>query len=157
MRPLKGAVKDANAIEDFLVNSLSVPPNHITKLLNGDATKDHIIKELQALSTNPAIGKDDAILIYFAGHGTVCAPPDGWTSLSRIEMICPVDISTENAAELRTGIPDIVLNLLIGQLAVAKGNNIVSPHYRILPQLICTWAVMIDRYFGLLPFLQRSP
>ena len=130
--PLKGAVKDAEDIENLLINSWSVPPSRIKMLRNGDATKDCIIEELQALSTNKEIEKDDAILVYFAGHGSTCAPPEGWTSSGRIEMICPVDISAEDAAEPRTGIPDIVLNLLIGQLAVAKGDNIVRSHYVIL-------------------------
>jgi hypothetical protein len=116
---------------------LSVPPNHIKKLLNGDATKDRIIRELQAFSTNADINKErgDAILIYFAGHGSFCAPPEGWESRgNQIEMICPVDISCEEQAESRiTGIPDIILNLLISQLAVDKGDNIVRCHYVVLP------------------------
>ncbi|KIM78728.1 hypothetical protein PILCRDRAFT_583059 [Piloderma croceum F 1598] len=125
---LSGAVKDANDIEHFLIDSMSVPPNHIKKLLNGDATKDRIIEEIQSLYTHRDIDKDrgDAILIYYAGHGARGAAPDGWsTPDGQIEMICPVDMSPSDAAEPRiTGIPDIVLNELISQLAVQKGNNI---------------------------------
>ena len=135
--PLKGAVKDANDIENFLINSLSVPPNHIKKLLDGDATKYHIIEALQAFSTNPNINKEcgDAILVYFAGHGSFCTAPEGWESRSnQIEMICPVDISREEAAEPRiTGIPDIILNRLISQLVKDKGDNIVCSHCVALP------------------------
>jgi hypothetical protein len=157
---LKGAVKDANDITNFLKESLSVPENHITKLLDGDAKKDRIIKELVSLSTNRNINKDDAILIYFAGHGSFCAAPEGWDSRDlQIEMICPVDISLPNVAQpTTTGIPDILLNVLISELAEKKGDNIVrSLHDSVTETAYMDLPIMADRYFRLLSFLQRNP
>ena len=128
---LKGAVKDANEIEYFLIDCLSVPPNRITKLLDGAATKQRIIEEFQSLCAHGDNQPDtgDAILIYFAGHGAKVPAPEGWDR-GEIETICPVDMSLPDAPEPQiTGIPDIVLNELISQLAEQKGNNIVGIHY----------------------------
>jgi len=125
--PLFGAVKDMECISDFLTNSLAVPNNRITKLLDNEATKDAIVKMIRSLANSSDIIRNDAILIYFAGHGARATAPHGWpTNDGYIETICPVDISALPTAEpLVTGIPDLVLNMLITQLAEEKGDNIV--------------------------------
>ena len=127
-KPLSGAIRDVTLVERFLRNNLSVPNDRVKQLRDGDATRARIIKEIQALKTNPAIQYGDPILLYYAGHGTRCPPPaeyktyagDGW-----LECLCPVDISPPNASSPVTAIPDVVLGLLISELAETKGDNIV--------------------------------
>jgi hypothetical protein len=70
-------------------------------------------------------------------------------------MICPVDMSLREAADPRiTGIPDIVLNKLISQLAEEKGNNIV----RSLPAILRSKPPHYDRLlFWTAVILQTKP
>ena len=125
--PLVGSIKDVQDVFDFLVHSLAVPGDRITTILDDKATKDAIVDGIRTLANRPDIKHGDAILIYFSGHGAKTPAPQEWpTNDGYIEMICPVDISAESTAEpLVTGIPDLVLNRLITQLAAKKGDNIV--------------------------------
>jgi hypothetical protein len=127
---LGGATKDAKKIESFL-HSRGVPKHRITKLLNGEATKDRIIREIAALQDRRDIAHGDPILLYFAGHGTRSQAPEGYETYStsgdgKLETLCPVDMTCFDMPGVPvTGIPDIVLGSLIGQIASKKGDNIV--------------------------------
>jgi len=128
-RPLSGAIHDVDLIEKFLLTNLSVPRHRVRTLLESDATKDNIIHEIQRLQIDPDIDYGDPILLYYAGHGARSPAPadyntyasDGW-----FESLCPVDISPPNVTVPSpvTGIPDVVLDLLISELAEKKGDNI---------------------------------
>ncbi|KAJ6455382.1 caspase domain-containing protein [Mycena sanguinolenta] len=127
---LDGAVNDARAVEKFLVDDLYVPHRNIVLLEDGAATRANILSTLQThLRDNPDIPDDGkaTIVLYFAGHGSrVDAPeailaPDG-----RIEMLCPVDYKTTNAAaEEVQAIPDYVLSRLLREIAEKKSQNII--------------------------------
>jgi len=128
--PLAGAEKDVEGVVSFLSSVLSVPPSRIKKVLNGDATRVRIIREIKALQSNRNIKFGDPIFIYFSGHGARSDVPVGWrrhTPDGKLETICPVDIShrTTVSSPPVTGIPDIVLDSLISELAAKKGDNIV--------------------------------
>jgi len=125
--PLVGAVKDVEDVFDFLLSSLSVPTSCITKLLDHEATADAIVNGIRSLAHHPDIKHGDAILVYFSGHGARAIAPQGWeTSDGYVETICPVDISSDLTAKpLVSGIPDLMLNMLITQIAEKKGDNIV--------------------------------
>ncbi|KAG8825466.1 hypothetical protein FRC17_008638 [Serendipita sp. 399] len=145
--PLLGAVADAQAIEHYLVETLGVPLANITTLLNEQATRANIIKELEQLAVNPAIGQwdpksgryvkgdissdlPDPILIFFAGHGREAPAPEGWGAhRARLQMIVPHDYGTqildEGKPSKMEAIPDRSINILLRNVANAKGNNIV--------------------------------
>ena len=64
---LNYAVKDAESIQDILVNSFNFPEGNITLLKNEEANKDAILKAFSDLTIKAEY--NDRVLIYFAGHG----------------------------------------------------------------------------------------
>ena len=124
--PLRGAVADADAMCEFLVSDLHVPEDRIVNLRNKQATKSAIIKAIEGLATAPEtlIGKDDPILIYYAGHGTLVESPEQ----QEVHMFLPYDFSLEGpTVEGGQGIYDHTLGSLLANIARSKSDNIVSP------------------------------
>lgn len=118
-------------MNQYLRESMRIPSHHIRTLRNEEATRHEILASLSGLATSADIKHDDPILIFFAGHGTEAAPPDGWPAggglKPRIQMLCPYDFvprTTDN--ENSQGIPDFTLAVLLDKIARSKGNNIVS-------------------------------
>lgn len=71
----------------WLTRNLGVPKDHICLLLNEKATKQGIEDAFERhLYNNPEIEEDDAIVIYFAGHGYVLLP-----FISQISLITLLD------------------------------------------------------------------
>jgi hypothetical protein len=125
---LDGCMHDGTAIKDFLTEKLKVPDSHIKFLKNSDATRHSILTSFDDhLINNPAIQENDAIVIYFAGHGCVVEPPEDWSTNGRkVEALCPYDAETIDGESGRVYvIPDRTLGTKFRQLACKKGNNIV--------------------------------
>ncbi|KAJ6480809.1 caspase domain-containing protein [Mycena vitilis] len=124
---LRGCVNDALTMKTYLTNRFHIPEAHIVLLTNADATRESIISIFQShLIHNPSIEKNDAIVVYYAGHGSRAPAPSSWPSTDgKIETIVPHDERTEtDDGETVHGIPDRTINTLLGQLASARGNNI---------------------------------
>ena len=92
VKPLDYCVADANSIESLLIENFDFNSDNVTKLTNQEATLqgirnafDHIMKEA---------GKDDRVLIYFAGHGFTEDLPDG---VGEIGYLVPYDGKEEDA------------------------------------------------------------
>lgn len=66
--PLSYAVSDASEIREVLVNELGFPLSNITYLVDGDATRENILKSFMRFARND-IELDDRIFVFFAGHG----------------------------------------------------------------------------------------
>ncbi len=64
---LKNAEKDVNEISTLLLQKYDINPECLILLCNERATKKEIIIELDILLE--AVGPDDKLIIYFAGHG----------------------------------------------------------------------------------------
>ncbi|KAJ6455363.1 caspase domain-containing protein [Mycena sanguinolenta] len=127
---LDGAVNDARAVKNLLADDLHVPLRNIVLLEDGAATRAKILSTIQThLRDNPDIPDNGqaTIVLYFAGHGSrVDAPKDILAPDGRIEMLCPVDYKTTNAAgEEVQAIPDYVLNRILGEIAGKKSRNII--------------------------------
>ena len=107
--------------------------------MNERATRSAIISNFQShLIRNTGIQDGDAVVIYYAGHGSRVAPPAQWMlHNAAVELLCPHDERMTVNGELVHGIPDRAINALLHELAAAKGNNIVcaflctSSHTRI--------------------------
>ncbi|RXW17707.1 hypothetical protein EST38_g8147 [Candolleomyces aberdarensis] len=116
MRRLKGATRDADAVNNYLQTDLRVPGEQIINLRNGSATRGEIIAAFNGLRNNPRIKPNDPILIYFAGHGG----ESGNSSAPKTQSLIPVDFSPKKVYP----IPDRTVAALINGIAQKHGNNI---------------------------------
>ena len=124
---LRGAVYDAHQMRRYLGADLGVPDKRIRLLCDDDATRERIIAEFEALITNPDIQHGDALVIFFAGHGSRArVSPDWHAEGETVETICPVDEEFGDGESEIHGIPDRTIAGLVHRLASAKGGNIVS-------------------------------
>jgi len=79
VRKLKFAVNDAKAFYDHLVSHNYIPAENVTLLLDGEAKLSKLRSTLGTHLKRKA-GKDDMVIIYFAGHGSTekdVMSPDG--------------------------------------------------------------------------------
>ena len=120
---LRGACADAMAMEEYVKTVLHVPDNRIIVLLDQAASRNAIIKAFLGLKDNAEIQRDDAILIFYAGHGAEIL--DGAEG-RKIQSIVPRDC---NEVDVHP-IPDKTIGNLLAQIHEAKGDNIVSSFYR---------------------------
>jgi uncharacterized caspase-like protein len=79
VRHLKYAAKDATAFYQYLIKKIRIPPENVSLLLNEQA---HLYKMRSILGTHlkRKAGKDDMVMIFFAGHGAAekdALSPDG--------------------------------------------------------------------------------
>ena len=127
---LRGAVSDADAMDEYLRLDLHVPEKQIVNLRNGQATRKAIIDNIKAFRTRDNIRRGDPVLIYFAGHVSTTKAPKGWyIEEHAISLIVPYDMDTrlEDVAESKCAIPDRTLRALLYKLAEdgGCGDNIV--------------------------------
>ena len=124
-----GAVPDADAVRDYLQKNLGVPSSQIRNLRDNEATRTGIIDGINTFSHNDEIEEGDPILIYYAGHGGLADTPKDWLvwNTDKIELLVPHDHSSLDGNPIH-GIPDRTLGVLLSQLAIVKGNNIVRPN-----------------------------
>ncbi|KAF8639550.1 hypothetical protein AX17_001455 [Amanita inopinata Kibby_2008] len=125
---LHSCVDDAKRIRQWLVGDLGVPKEHVRLLLNSDATKEKVEDCLmQHLVNNADIESGDAILIYFAGHGSRLEAPADWFQGGQtgfVDILCTYDHDTKSAAGRTVGISDRSMHALLHELYEEKGDNI---------------------------------
>ncbi|OSD07087.1 hypothetical protein PYCCODRAFT_1431266 [Trametes coccinea BRFM310] len=125
---LQSAAKDARKVEQWLVRDFQVPRSHVCRLLNSQATKRNIEDMFMShLVNNPAIEPGDALIVYFAGHGSSICAPAGWFDQGRgdVPVLCPYDYDVKASARLtNAGISDRSLHAMLQDLAQVKGDNI---------------------------------
>ncbi|KAF9529620.1 caspase domain-containing protein [Crepidotus variabilis] len=118
---LEGATADALAVQRYLEDDLGVPSDQIVALLDGQATRTAILDAFKALANNPKIHQGDAILIFFAGHGTIVPIQAENSALGqRIQSVLPQDFDGQTIHP----IPDYTLGDLIAAIHGEKGDNI---------------------------------
>lgn len=126
---LHSCVEDAKRMKRWLMDGLNVPKDQIRVLLDSQATKKMIEDSfMEHLVNNAAIEKNDAIIIYFAGHGSsLVAPPDWFQeadNMAEVQVICPYDHDTNTTQGRIAGISERSFHALIDDLSSTKGNNI---------------------------------
>ena len=123
IRNLRGCVNDSENFCTFLTESLHANPLHIKHLRDSEATREGILSAFEEhFINNTEIQRNDAIVFYFAGHGSFEIPQGEHLAGSKMESICPHDDRTRGVR----GIPDRTIASLMHRVAVPKGNNIVS-------------------------------
>ena len=118
---LRGCVNDSRTVFAYLKDTLHVPETNLVLLNNEQATRKTILDTFEShFINNLAITSGDAMIFYFAGHGSRQRAPVDWNSEdNKVETICPYDV------EKAFGIPDYTFTHLLRRLAFYKGNNIV--------------------------------
>ncbi|KAI9461121.1 caspase domain-containing protein [Boletus coccyginus] len=126
---LTGCKNDGKRFVNFLTEVLSVPLSQIVFLADEEATRQEIVNQFnQFLIENEDIQRNDAIIFFFAGHGSQLVAPQGWlTDSNKIETLCSHDYRTtgDDGKEI-LGISDRAIDALMRRLAFEKGDNIVA-------------------------------
>ncbi|KAJ7628373.1 caspase domain-containing protein [Roridomyces roridus] len=122
---LQSCVDDAKKVKRWLLKDLKVSKSHVCVLLDKHATKENIEKNfLRHLVHNENIQRGDAIVVYFAGHGSAVPAPGGWFQKGSVsgtaEVLCTYDFGSHGVA----GISDRSLQSMLGELSDVKGDNI---------------------------------
>jgi hypothetical protein len=127
---LQSSVSDAKEVKHWLVDHLNVPKHNVVTLFNEQATLHSIQTALHShLLNNHNIEKGDAMLIYFAGHGSSVKTPDDWIedgvvdATARVEVLCPFDHETRTNDGRVAGISARAMHAFLRQLSSRKGNN----------------------------------
>ncbi|KAJ3570388.1 hypothetical protein NP233_g4439 [Leucocoprinus birnbaumii] len=128
---LHSCTEDARLMRSWLINDLNVPEDQICMLLDSQATKHNIEERFMShLTNNRFIEKGDAILVYFAGHGSTIPAPQGWFQTDavkrsgRAEVLCTYDYEAKATHGRVAGISDRSLRAMFSELSQAKGDNI---------------------------------
>jgi hypothetical protein len=130
---LESAVSDAKSMRHWLVHHLGVPRHHIRMLLDSEATTTNFENAFTShLLDNPAIERGDAILVYWAGHGSSLLAPRSITGSSsakgydHINMLVTYDHDTKTpfGSGRIPGISDRSMFSMIRALSQTKGDNI---------------------------------
>ncbi len=110
MPDLEGPVNDVAALRDVLVRRWGFRPQDIKTLVDGEATRANIVKELNALSSRSAV--NDEVLVYFSGHGTSALDADAIVALPHGSgAFVPADfknVEGADASSLIVGRTDLV-------------------------------------------------
>ena len=124
---LEACADDARRMKQWLVHDFQVPCSNISLLVNKEATKRRIEDVFMShLVNNPAISHGDALLIYFAGHGSSMPAPRDWCEGKprHVQVLCPYDHDTKGPEGRVAGISDRSLCSMLGELSAVKGDNI---------------------------------
>lgn len=90
---LRYPVNDANAIEQTLMNKFGFKREHIRKLIDGEATRAHIMQVIgDELTDSTKVNREDRVFFFFAGHGATRSMADK----RQVGFIVPVDADTNN-------------------------------------------------------------
>lgn len=88
---LQYAVNDAEGVKTVLGEHLGFPPDHILTLTDEEATRENILKTIGEQLADPTkVAPEDAVFIFFAGHGMTRTLPSG----KSLGYIIPVDGGT---------------------------------------------------------------
>lgn len=124
---LEACADDARRMKQWLMHDLQVPSTNIALLANKEATKRRIEDVFMShLVNNPAISQGDALLVYFAGHGSSMPAPRDWCEGKprHVQVLCPYDHDTNGPEGRVAGISDRSLCSMLGELCAVKGDNI---------------------------------
>ena len=118
-----------HSVRLYLVDCLRIPPDRILVLTDSEATREAILQAFQNhfIHNNHVTGSD-AMLFYFAGHGSRVVAPAKWmTDDGHVETICPHDESVSPDDQPNVfGIPARTVWALVHELASVKCSNITT-------------------------------
>jgi peptidoglycan/xylan/chitin deacetylase (PgdA/CDA1 family)/tetratricopeptide (TPR) repeat protein len=137
---LQYATRDALGVKDLLVQKYSFKPDHIFTLLNGEATREHILSLLgDKLADANTVQHEDRVFVFYAGHGATRKLASG----RELGYIIPVDADLSNyegSAISMTNFQDIseaiaakhllfVMDSCYSGLALTRGGSLQTQNY----------------------------
>ncbi|KZT70653.1 hypothetical protein DAEQUDRAFT_764523 [Daedalea quercina L-15889] len=126
---LSGCSHDGRDFESFLLDTLHVPSSRIYRLTDEHATRSAILDAFKNhFIQNDDIRKGDAMVFFYAGHGSRVAADPGWfADANMVETIVPHDEGpADDQGNIIYGIPDRTFDGLMRKLAFEKGDNITA-------------------------------
>ncbi|MFN8574693.1 MAG: caspase family protein [Gemmatimonadaceae bacterium] len=88
-RQLNGCVNDVKLLQEILAEQYGFPREQMTLLTNAEATRDAILAAFDALVA--ATGKDDVVVVHYAGHGSQMTDLEGDEPSGRDSTMVPCD------------------------------------------------------------------
>ena len=131
---LSYAGNDARAVRELIVSRYGFKPDHVTLLLNEQATREKILEVLgDRLADQNRVKREDRVFVFFAGHGATRTLPNGRS----LGYIIPADadvtnyhsqaISMTNFQDISDAIPAkhvlFVTDACYGGLALTRGGS----------------------------------
>ncbi len=114
VHPLRYADMDAQAFYDYLLRNVGVLPEHITLLLNEQATLTNLKRTLGTELKRKAAEKD-TVIIYYAGHGAPEADASAADDDGLEKYIVPYDADPKDL--YTTGLPMREVETIFNRLA----------------------------------------
>ncbi|PPR07707.1 hypothetical protein CVT26_003730 [Gymnopilus dilepis] len=126
---LWSCAEDAKTMRTWLLDNFHVPREHICLLEDRKATRQNMEDTfMRHLVNNSAIERGDAIIFYFAGHGSCLPAPAGWFTCDEpgelVQVICAQDFDSKESLGWNAGISDRSFNALLQDLILVKGDNV---------------------------------
>jgi hypothetical protein len=95
---LNGCINDAYDMHALLVKYMGFKDNDIFKLLDKDATKSNIMKNLNEMVKGARKGKYNTLVFSMSSHGTQQPDAGGDESDRMDEAFCPYDLASKEAS-----------------------------------------------------------
>ena len=122
---LVGPVNDAMLMRDFVTSGLGFDPGDVRLLLNAEATRDNILRELDEWivdGTRPG----DEVFLFFSGHGFQQPDTNGDEPDRFDETLVPVDVVVRDDETVSGMITDDEMAAVLGRLSGRHVNMVVD-------------------------------
>jgi hypothetical protein len=119
LNQLDGCVNDVTSMRSILQERFAFPPQNVTLIANEAATREAILRELDALVERT--GRDDIIVIHYAGHGSQVRDREGDEPSGFDNTIMPYE--SEGWRGPFCDITDDEINVRLQQLATKTRNT----------------------------------
>ena len=113
--PLIGTVNDARAMKDYVSSHLGFSDRDVRLLLDGEATRDNILRAIAEWLIEGTRQGDDVFLFY-SGHGFQQRDDNGDETDRLDETLVPVDVTVDGNGVPRGMITDDEMAALLAQL-----------------------------------------
>ncbi len=103
-KQLEGPSHDVAALAALLKERHGFPSSHILSLVDGEATRAAVLRELERLVER--VERDDLVVIYFSGHGTSSHEFEAWGFSAYTGALLPYDfkMDRENVEKMKEGL-----------------------------------------------------
>jgi len=113
---LKGCLNDVQLVKQTLIKKLGFKEQDILVITDAQATTSNIVTKFKSHLIN-GVNKDDSVVFFFSGHGTLAPDLNGDEVDGKDELICTYDLDPRVKS---TWFTDDLMNSLIRRLPTQK-------------------------------------